>query len=270
MYIHQGKCLIPHASTSNFTYRGTQQCPEGEQFMQKGEHFCYRVSTQTFSHSPKSRSATDGWTLYKNPTSHTKSRSPQEYIYINDLIIMILITESGRWICLPMDMRGQLIYRKIEKNVWTGSIIVWFGAFSSVFSWGGSSLPQFPFGISFVLRCCLVTLDQNHAVWKAIFPSKFRWNIFLTKLSSTLSFILVSFIKALDGNFALPLMIIASHWACSSDIDNIPPVAGCTKPINASSGPISGLNTYLYSWKINHKYHRAKKKKNASFLLATI
>ena len=101
-------------------------------------------------------------------------------------------------------------------------------------------------------------------IWKPLIKEWMKkWNIFLANLSSTFSLILVSFIKALDGKLALPLIIIASHWACSSDIDNIPPVAGCTKPINASSGPISGLNTCLYSWKINHKYHQTKKCKLA-------
>ena len=65
----------------------------------------------------------------------------------------------------------------------------------------------------------------------------------------TFSSSICRYIPSLVGRLTLPLHSSVNHRACISDMDRSPPDAGCRKPIKLRVWPISGLNTFLYSWK---------------------
>ena len=92
------------------------------------------------------------------------------------------------------------------------------------------------------MRACMHHTQNNTDFWVAAF-----------------SFAMTRFIFSGDGRltvrfasrvFRLPTSRLAqisrNHRACISLIGRSPPLAGCANPMNASVGPVSGQNTFLY------------------------
>ena len=73
----------------------------------------------------------------------------------------------------------------------------------------------------------------------------FHWWLVLT-----ISLSIILFITFCPGSEMLPCVSSANHRPCISDMGTLPPDAGSTKPIKPNVWPMSGLNTFLYNWKV--------------------